>query len=83
MWPVNMLDAFIFAVYVGGMISAAIAKTRERLDESQADFAKHFGVNQSTIQRWESGKIEIPAHTAKLIDHVLFKLGKHVARQQR
>jgi DNA-binding transcriptional regulator YiaG len=57
------------------MISRTIAKTREKLGESQAEFAKHFGVNQSTIQRWENDKYEIPARTAKLIEIVIFQLG--------
>jgi DNA-binding transcriptional regulator YiaG len=65
------------------MISRTISKTRERLGESQAEFAKHFGVNQSTIQRWESQKYEIPARTAKLIEIVIFQLGLSTAKAER
>lgn len=31
-----------------------IRETRERMRESQAQFAARFGVNQSTIHRWEA-----------------------------
>lgn len=30
-----------------------VRRARQKLDESQAKFAKRFGVNQSTVDRWE------------------------------
>lgn len=30
-----------------------IRRARKKLEESQAKFAKRFGVNQSTVDRWE------------------------------
>lgn len=37
------------------MITGQIIKeTRERVGESQAQFAARFGVNQSTVHRWEA-----------------------------
>jgi transcriptional regulator with XRE-family HTH domain len=66
------------------MISRTVAITRNRLGESQTEFAKHFGVNQSTIQRWEKGKIKkIPPGTVKLIELVIAKLGIEFAKRQR
>lgn len=36
------------------MVTAAtIRKARAKLGESQAKFAERFGVNQSTVNRWE------------------------------
>ncbi len=34
-------------------LAAALRKARERLAESQAQFAARMGVNQATISRWE------------------------------
>jgi transcriptional regulator with XRE-family HTH domain len=65
------------------MLSRAIFTTRTRLGQSQADFAKHFGVNQSTVQRWENDKYEIPPRTVKLIEYVLYRLGIEFAERQR
>jgi transcriptional regulator with XRE-family HTH domain len=65
------------------MISRTVANTRKRLGESQAEFAKHFGVNQSTIQRWENAKYEIPPRTAKLIEIVIYQLGLSFAKRSR
>lgn len=31
-----------------------VKAVRERLGESQESFARRFGVNQSTVQRWET-----------------------------
>lgn len=38
---------------------ADIKRHRRRLGESQAEFAKRFGVNQSTVHRWETGDLPI------------------------
>ena len=41
------------------MVSAAqIRKARSDLGETQSEFAKRFGVDQSTISRWEEVGIE-------------------------
>ncbi len=34
-------------------LAAALRKARERLAESQTQFAARMGVNQATISRWE------------------------------
>ena len=36
------------------LLPAEIKKMRERLGESQTEFANRFGVNQSTVHRWET-----------------------------
>lgn len=38
-----------------GMITGdSIRAARQKLRESQADFGRRFGVNQSTVNRWEN-----------------------------
>ncbi len=45
----------------GGEVAAEISlgqrirRVRAKLGQKQADFAKHFGVDQSTISKWEKG----------------------------
>ncbi len=34
-------------------LAIAIRKARERLNETQTEFASRIGVNQATISRWE------------------------------
>lgn len=36
------------------MTSEEIRAARAELGESQAEFARRFGVNQSTVHRWET-----------------------------
>lgn len=39
-----------------------------RGDSSQAVFAEHFGVDQSTVSLWEQGKIKPRGPVLKLLD---------------
>jgi transcriptional regulator with XRE-family HTH domain len=56
--------------------------TRKRLGESQADFAKHFKVNQSTIHRWETGKLPIEGIIEIGVEAVLARLAYIFVEQQ-
>lgn len=47
------------------MIEIDVARLRKSLGESQAAFAERFGVNQSTVSRWEDG--EEPSGPALII----------------
>jgi DNA-binding transcriptional regulator YiaG len=53
------------------MVKAA----REGLGESQTAFAERFGVNQSTVCRWEVEGVPDRGATAKAIELVLHSLG--------
>lgn len=44
---------------------------RERIGESQAEFAARFGVNQSTIHRWETEGVPEKGLSRTLIERVL------------
>jgi transcriptional regulator with XRE-family HTH domain len=58
-------------------LAAALRKTREKLSESQAEFAKRFGVNQATISRWEeSGPSGGPAKIA--VEQILHDIDRFV-----
>ncbi len=51
-----------------------IKKIRERRGESQAAFAAHFGVDQSTIHRWETRGVPGTGVTRIAIERVLSEL---------
>lgn len=54
------------------MISAdKIKQTRLKLGESQAAFGDRFGVNQSTIHRWETEQPPQSGPAAKMLDQIL------------
>ena len=54
------------------MPSAAILrKARKRLGESQEEFATRFGVNQSTVNRWENGGVPEHGPARIAVEHVL------------
>ena len=53
---------------------------RQRLGESQARFARRFGVNQTTISRWESGDLAITGIAEVAVDYVLAELSLQPAR---
>jgi DNA-binding transcriptional regulator YiaG len=58
------------------MTGAEIKKIREDRDETQAAFGVHFGVDQSTIHRWETNGITDRGVTRLAIEHVLSALKK-------
>ena len=64
-------------------IGDRLLQAREKLGISQADFAKYFNVNQSTIHRWENADVEVDARTLFWIEHVLGNLGFVYANKQR
>lgn len=53
-------------------ISAAITKERVALGMNKSDFAKHLGVSQSTLSKWESGDYNFKINT---ISKIFSKLG--------
>lgn len=48
--------------------------TRERLGESQSQFGERFGVDQSTIHRWETDGISDRGTTKLAVERVLAEL---------
>lgn len=53
------------------MVKAA----RERLAESQAAFAERFGVDQSTVHRWETEGPPERGAAGKMLELVLTEIG--------
>lgn len=51
-----------------------IRRTRERLGESQGTFGARFGVDQSTVHRWETGGVPTRGTTRMAIERVLADL---------
>ena len=80
---VNMPLAFISALmHHGGMISGKdIRKHRDRLGETQTQFARRFNVNQSTVARWESGDLDIAGIAEVAVEYVLAELSRQAARE--
>jgi DNA-binding transcriptional regulator YiaG len=56
-----------------------LKKVRTALDESQAEFAKRFGVNQSTLHRWEH-KMPKKGSAQRVAEYVLAELSVERAR---
>ncbi len=57
------------------MITGDDIKTaRERLGESQAEFAKRFGVDQSAVSRWEVFGIPSRGTTQAIVERVLAEI---------
>lgn len=52
-----------------------IKAAREGLRETQAAFAARFGVNQSTVDRWESKGPPVKGAAGKAIERVLAEVG--------
>lgn len=48
---------------------------RQRLRESQATFAKRFGVDQSTIHRWETKGIPVHGAARKVVERFVRETG--------
>lgn len=58
-----------------GMVTAAdIHRARRGVGESQAAFARRFGVNQSTIDRWEKSGPPNRGPGLLLIERILAEL---------
>ena len=57
-----------------------IRSARDALKQSQAEFAAHFGVDQTTVHRWETKGPPNRGPGAKLIDRVLAEIEKSGAR---
>jgi transcriptional regulator with XRE-family HTH domain len=64
-------------------IGERLQEARDKLDMSQAEFAKYFNVNQSTMHRWETGDIAIGNRTEFWIEHVLSQLAWVAADRQK
>jgi transcriptional regulator with XRE-family HTH domain len=56
------------------MTANQIKKIREARGETQAEFGVHFGVDQSTIHRWETKGIPDHSMIRLAIKHVLSEL---------
>lgn len=59
--------------------SKDVIKTRERLKESQAAFATRFGVNQSTVHRWEEGNPPQKGPASILLKSLMAQLDRETA----
>jgi DNA-binding transcriptional regulator YiaG len=53
-----------------------LKSARDRLKESQAAFAARFGVDQSTVHRWETDGVPSRGAAAKAIERVLEELAE-------
>lgn len=51
-----------------------IKATRDRVGESQADFARRLGVDQATLSRWETVGIPDRGSAKLLVEKVLKEL---------
>jgi DNA-binding transcriptional regulator YiaG len=51
-----------------------IKNARERIGESQEDFAKRFGIDQATLSRWETTGVPERGPGRKIVERVLFEL---------
>jgi DNA-binding transcriptional regulator YiaG len=65
------------------MTGTEIKKIREDREETQAAFGLHFGVDQSTIHRWEANGITDRGVTRLAIEHVLSELKSSAAKRKR
>lgn len=59
-----------------------IKAVRANLKESQAVFAERFGVDQSTVHRWEENGIPDRGTTAVLIEKVFAELPKSLTADE-
>jgi len=56
--------------------SAKVRAARRRLGESQSEFAERFGINQSTIHRWETEGVPTGGAARIALEHVLAEIEK-------
>jgi DNA-binding transcriptional regulator YiaG len=57
-----------------GMDGKKIRSAREKLGESQEDFAKRFGVDQTTLSRWETMGVPARGTSKRLVERVLYEI---------
>lgn len=55
-------------------IGEILRDARVRVGESQADFAKRFGVAQPVLSRWETGRARPAKAVRRLIEKVLHEI---------
>lgn len=48
-----------------------IKKLRESTHMSQAQFASHFGIPESTLKKWEQGTRKPPEYVGSMIKQIL------------
>lgn len=59
-----------------GMTSGYILKAvRARIGESQVEFAKRFGVDQSALSRWETRGVPSRGPAKAVVERVLAEIG--------
>lgn len=58
-----------------------IKRHRDRLGETQTEFARRFNVNQSTVARWENGDLDIVGIAEVAVEYVLAELARQAARE--
>ena len=59
------------------MITAgSIKRVRDRLAETQAQFAERIGIDQATLSRWEGGKVPTRGPTFLWLQRVLDDIGR-------
>lgn len=64
--------AFMGNMVTSDMIDGSTVKTaRDQLGESQAQFGRRFGVDQSTIHRWETEGPPVRGSARTLIERVI------------
>lgn len=61
--------------------SEQIKAARDKLRESQATFAKRFGVDQTTIHRWETRGVPWRGTARLAVEHLLEELSEDGAAQ--
>ena len=70
-----------YALHADMVTSDDLKRTREALGENQEAFGRHFGVDQSTIHRWEKGGIPTRGATAVAVDRVMLELRARIERE--
>jgi DNA-binding transcriptional regulator YiaG len=71
----SSVDANFFLVYVWRMITATdLRRFRVRCGETQAQFAKRFGVSRTTLLNWETRGPPASGPALPLIERVLAEL---------
>jgi DNA-binding XRE family transcriptional regulator len=61
--------------------SQDLKRARQRLDETQEQFAKRFGVDRSTYTAWEGGALPKAGTGPMLIEIVLAELAVQAAAE--